>query len=347
MRKPLLAVGAVLLALTACAPDNSSSTSPGSSSSAKASDKSCGADAKVVNLPKVASFPYFDAAQVGAEKAAKELGGGIVEVGPSVFDAAAQAALIDTQARKPDVCALMISANDADALNPAVKRARAAGKVVITWDSNVSEGSQLYISQASNEAIGTELVQSLAEQIDRKGKIAFLVGSPTQANQNIWIEAMKKELAKPENKDIEVVKTVYGEGQDQKATQEIQSLLQQYPDLAGMIAPDAANMPVAARILKAKGLGDKIALTGLALPSQMKNYVKDGTLDSFALWDVEKLGYLSYYAAHALATGKIKGEPGEKLTAGEAGEFTITDDLEIELGPLLFFNKDNVDQYNY
>ncbi|MDQ1629508.1 MAG: rhamnose transport system substrate-binding protein [Actinomycetota bacterium] len=345
MRKSVLAGAAVLMALTACAPSDSD-TAAGSPTD-KATNNACGSNAKIVSMPKAASFPYYDAANVGAEKAAKELGGSFSEVAPATIDAAAQAALIDTQARKPDVCALMISANDRDALNPAVKRARAAGKTVITWDSDISEGTQLYISQASNEAIGTELVQSLAEQIGHKGKIAFLVGSPTQANQNIWLDVMKKELAKPENKDITVVKTVYGEGQDQKATQEIQSLLQQYPDIAGMIAPDAANMPVAARILKAKKLGGKVALTGLALPSQMKNYVKDGTLKSFALWDVEKLGYLSYYAAHGLATGKIKGEPGEKFTAGEAGEFTITDDHQVELGPLLFFTKDNVDNYSY
>jgi rhamnose transport system substrate-binding protein len=340
-KKSILAMAVTVLALSACAPGTTGAASGDSTNEA------CESNPKIVSMPKASSFPYYDAANVGAERAAEEIGGQFAEVAPATIDAAAQAALIDTQALKPDVCALMISANDRDALNPAVQRARAAGKTVITWDSDISEGSQLYVSQASNEAIGTELVQTLAEQIDAEGQIAFLVGSPTQSNQNAWVEVMEAELAQPEYAGMELVKIVYGEGQDQKATQEIQSLLQQYPDLRGMIAPDAANMPVAARILESRGLQDQIALTGLALPSQMRNYVKSGALQSFALWDVEKLGYLSYYAAYALATGEITGEPGDTFTAGDAGEFTINDDRQVELGPLLWFTAENVDDYSY
>jgi rhamnose transport system substrate-binding protein len=341
MRKIILAIAAASLALTACAPSESETAAGGGGGSCS------GDDVKVVSMPKANSFPYYDAANVGAERAAEELGGGFAQVAPSTIDAAAQASLIDTQALKPDVCALMISANDADALNPAVQRARDKGKKVITWDSDITGDRQLFVSQASAEAIGTELVAEMADEIGNEGQIAYLAGSPTQSNQNAWIKVMDEELAKPEYAGIEVVKTVYAEGQDQKATTEITSLLQQYPDLKGMIAPDAVNMPVAARILKEKGLVGDVALTGLALPSQMRNYVKDGTIKTFALWDVEKLGYLSYYVAHALATGEITGEPGDKIDAGDAGEFVVTDDHEVELGPLLWFTKDNVDEYDY
>jgi rhamnose transport system substrate-binding protein len=340
MKKTALVALILGLVSTACA--SAEPVKSGGASSACA-----GNNAKIVSMPKASSFPYYDAANVGAKRAAKELGAGFSQVAPATVDAAAQAALIDTQALKQDVCALMISANDPDALNPAVKRARAKGKTVITWDSDITGDKQLYVSQASNEVIGAELVDTLAKQIGRKGKIAYLAGSPTQSNQQAWIKLMDKELEKPENAGIEVVKTVYTEGQDQKATTEIASLLQQYPDLKGMIAPDAVNMPVAARVIKDKDLVGKVALTGLALPSQMRDYVKDGTIETFALWDVEKLGYLSYYAAHALAAGKIKGEPGEVVDAGKAGKFTITENGEVELGPLLWFTKDNVDDFDY
>ena len=46
-----------------------------------------------------------------------------------------------------------------------------------------------------------------------------------------------------------------------------------------------------------------LGLTGLGLPSQMKAYVKDGTVKQFELWNPTDLGYLAGYAAASLASG--------------------------------------------
>ena len=55
----------------------------------------------------------------------------------------------------------------------------------------------------------------------------------------------------------------------------------------------------------------------------MREYVKDGTVDAFALWNAEDLGYLAAYAAKALVDGDIKGEEGDTFKAGKLGEFTV------------------------
>ena len=55
----------------------------------------------------------------------------------------------------------------------------------------------------------------------------------------------------------------------------------------------------------------------------MREYVKSGAAPEFALWNPADLGYLSVYVLNALATGEIKGEAGEKFTAGKLGEYTI------------------------
>ena len=64
------------------------------------------------------------------------------------------------------------------------------------------------------------------------------------------------------------------------------------------------------------------------------------------------LGYLTVYALDALATGKIKGNPGETFTAGKLGSYTIQDDptlgsMILPLGPPFIYNKDNIDQFNW
>jgi rhamnose transport system substrate-binding protein len=62
---------------------------------------------------------------------------------------------------------------------------------------------------------------------------------------------------------------------------------------------------------------------------------------------VPNLGYLTIYALDAIATGKIKGQPGDTFTAGSLGSYTVAQDGTILLGPPQIFNKDNIDQFNY
>jgi len=49
----------------------------------------------------------------------------------------------------------------------------------------------------------------------------------------------------------------------------------------------------------------------------------------------------------AIASGKIKGQPGDTFTAGKLGSYTVQSDGSVLLGPPQIFNKDNIDQFNY
>ena len=79
----------------------------------------------------------------------------------------------------------------------------------------------------------------------------------------------------------------------------------------------------------------------------MREYVKDGTVTSFALWNPEDLGYLAAYAAEALVKGDITGKGGDKFTAGKLGEFTVAADHSVLLGDPFVFTKDNIDQFKF
>ena len=96
--------------------------------------------------------------------------------------------------------------------------------------------------------------------------------------------------------------------------------------------------------LDAKG---KVALTGLGTPNQMREYVKDGTVTEFALWNPGDLGYLAAYAANALVDGDITGKEGDTFNAGKLGEFTVGADGVVLLGDPFKFNADNIDQFNF
>ena len=79
----------------------------------------------------------------------------------------------------------------------------------------------------------------------------------------------------------------------------------------------------------------------------MREYVKDGTVTEFALWNPEDLGYLAAYAADALVKGDIKGDDGDKFKAGKLGEFTVGKDGVVLLGDPFKFNKDNIDKFKF
>jgi rhamnose transport system substrate-binding protein len=302
---------------------------------------------KIAFLPKEIDNPYEVLVDKGGVNAVTELKGTGKEVGPSDASASSQVSYINTLIQQKQD-AIVIAANDPNAVAPALKDAMSKGIAVVTYDSDAApDARQIFVNQANSEEIGRSEVKMMAEQIGGSGKIAILSATPNATNQNTWIDFMKDELKKPEYKNIELVKVAYGDDDDQKSFQEAQGLLQSIPDLKGIISPTTVGISAAARYLSSSPYKGQVKLTGLGTPNQMREFVKDGTVTEFALWDPVNLGYLAGYAAAALASGQISGEKGEKFTAGKLGEYTIGEKGEIILGPPTKFNKDNIDDYDF
>jgi rhamnose transport system substrate-binding protein len=349
----LLAAGtmaAASLAVTAC---GSTKKSNDSVNAKQASGGSANPNAaikkglKIAFLPKQVNNPYFTVSDGGGLKAIKELGGSGKEVGPSTADASSQVSYINTLSSQGQD-AIVISANDPNAVVPALKKAMAQGAKVVTYDSDTAPaGRQVFVNQASPEALGRSEVQLLGKQLGYKGDIAILSATPNATNQNTWIKFMKNELALPKYKGMKLVKVAYGNDDDQKSFQETQGLLSAYPQLKGIISPTTVGIAAAARYISSSKYKGKVKLTGLGTPNQMRKFVKDGTVDGFELWDPGKLGYLAAYAAASLASGQISGKEGESFDAGTLGKKTIGKDGEVLLGPPTVFNKANIDQFKF
>src|ERR687891_1999529 len=341
MRISLIAGLTLALALAAAACGGDDDSDDGGSSGGELEG------ANVAFLPKEIDNPYFDVAAAGGGSAASELGGEFKQVGPSQASAPEQVPFINTLTSQ-GVDAIAVSANDPNALVQSLERAEQSDVSIVTYDSDVDpEARQVFVNQADSEEIGRIQVQIIAEQIDNEGEIAILSAASTATNQNAWIDFMKEELSKPEYQDIDLVETAYGNDDDEKSFDETLGLLQAHPDLKGIISPTTVGIAAAARALDSEGLGGKVALTGLGTPNQMRKFVKNGTVEEFALWDPEQLGYLAYYAATALADGTITGEPGETFEADELGEYTIEEDGVVILGPPVRFSKENIHDYDF
>lgn len=297
-------------------------------------------------LPKNLGNPYFDTSDAGGKKAVEEFGGSFDEVGPDTATPDAQVPFINTAAQQ-GVNALVVSANDPKAICDALNEARDAGTKVVTFDSDTDpECRDLFINQATAEGIAKTEVDQIAEQIGDSGEIAILSAAANATNQNAWIDLMKKDL-EANHPDIDLVDVVYGDDDDQTSFDKTAALLQSHPNLKGIISPTTVGIAAAARYLSDSDAKGKVALTGLGTPNQMREYVKDGTVTSFALWNPEDLGYLAAYAAKALADGDISGEAGDKFEAGDLGSFTVEEGGTVLLGDPFVFDKSNIDDFDF
>ncbi|MET9992520.1 rhamnose ABC transporter substrate-binding protein [Streptomyces mutabilis] len=348
----LAAVTSLALAATACGGTTKEDVKNEDASAATAGKADPNAPIKkgltVGFLPKQVNNPYFTVADKGGEKALKELGSSYKEVGPSSgTDTAGQVSYVNTLTQQ-QVDAMAVSAQDPGALCTALKQAMKNGIKVVTYDSDTNpECRNAFVSQASADDLGRTQVQLLAEQIGNKGEIAILSAAQTATNQNAWIEIMKDELKDPKYKDIKLVKVAYGDDDAQKSFQQTQGLLQEYPDLKGIISPTTVGIKAAAQYLSGSKYKGKVRLTGLGTPNDMRKYVKNGTVEAFELWDPAKLGELAARTAVALASGQITGKEGETFEAGAMGEYTIGEDGVIDLGKPTVFNAENIDQYDF
>jgi rhamnose transport system substrate-binding protein len=328
--------------------NNSSDTGSGAQASASADPNAALKEGlKIAYLPKQLNNPYSDVETGGGKDAVAELKGSYKLVGPNDASASSQVSYINTLIQQQqDV--IVIAANDPNAVCPSLNQARAAKIKVVTFDSDADKSCRdAFINQATTEGIGESLVKMASEQAGGSGEIAVLSATPNATNQNAWIAVMKQELAKPEYSKLKLVKIAYGNDDDQKSFQEAQGLLQSYPNLKVIVAPTTVGIAAAARYVSSSSYKGKVAITGLGLPNQMREYVKDGTVKKFALWNPADIGYLAAYAGAALASGQITGAEGEKFKAGKLGEYTIGKDGEIVLGPPTEFTAANIDQFNF
>jgi rhamnose transport system substrate-binding protein len=334
-------------ALAACSSSGASNSSSGSSSSPAASSGALKTGLKVFVVPKNLGNPYFTLADSvktgGALAALGTLGQSGSETSGTAATPSSQLPTIQAAITK-GANALIVSATDPSALCPTLKSAMAKGITVVTYDSDAPACRDIFVNQASSQAIGASEVDLLAKELHGSGEIGIVSAAASATNQNTWIGYMKQELKKYPK--MKLVSTVYGNDDPTTATQVTQGLLQHYPNLKGIISPTTVGVLAAAQVLDTSKYKGKVALTGLGTPVAMKKYVLDGTVQSFELWNPANLGYLAAYAAVNFASKKITGAAGQSLTAGKLGKFTVGADHTILLGPPLVFTKSNINNYN-
>ncbi|MFZ7094050.1 rhamnose ABC transporter substrate-binding protein [Primorskyibacter sp. 2E233] len=299
---------------------------------------------RIALVVKALGIGFFEAAAEGANEAAAELGNvEVIYTGPTDTTAEGQIEVINSLIAQ-QVDAIAVSANDTDALVPALKKAMQRGITVISWDSGVApEGRQLHLNPSSNPLIGNMIIKLAADELPEGGQVAVLSATTTSTNQNVWIDEMNKVMGNYPG--IEVVGTVYGDDLADKSYREATGLMQTYPDLDAIIAPTSVGIVAAAQAVADAGKIGQVNVTGLGLPSEMAGAIESGASKSFAIWNPIDLGYSATMLAYNLATGKAEAGPGAEIPMGRMGSLKLDENSEGAMADPFVYDASNIEQF--
>lgn len=297
-------------------------------------------------MPKLTGIAFFNATEKGAKDAATDLGVNVVFDGPVTPSVEDQVTML-TNWIAQGFDAIAIAPNDPDAIAPVLERARKRGIKVVTWDADAKPAARDYfVNQATNTAVAHTLMDLIADGAGPDAKYIIITGTLTADNQNKWMAEMETYRQEKYPQMTNLSETPKAPGEDEaKAMQVTLDSLKAYPDMNAIIAITSVALPGAAEALRKSGAADRVYLTGLTTPNIMKDYIKDGTVEKFALWNAEDLGYLAVYAAVASLRGDLN--PGDaSFEAGRIGEVQVEGDAII-LGDPIVFDATNIDNYDF
>jgi len=300
----------------------------------------------IVFIPKLIGIPYFNAMEEGGKRAAEDLGVNFIYSGPTTDSVAEQIQMIDNFITR-GVDAIAVAPNDPAAISPILKKSMQNGILTMTSDTDAKvDARDIFINQARPKEIGYQMMDTVAKILGGKGKFAIVSGGPTAWNLNTWIMYLQERLA--QYPEIELVTIRYAGEDVQRAMDVGLSIMQAFPDVEVLVGMNSTSGPGLAQAIKVAGKTGKVYATGITTPSMFKEYMKEGIVPEFILWDPVELGYLTVWTAKYLLDGNTLPENQPIDVPGISTKpIYYPETKELVLGPPLVFTPENIDKYNF
>ena len=333
-------------AASSAASEATSEATSETSEPADAGSESSDGEYEIVLVPKNTTNSWFQViADGGADYAEKTGGINWYMKGSDEADASQQVDIIESLIAS-DVDALCVVPNDIDALEPVLQKARDAGILVITHEASTQQNCDYDIEAFDNVAFGRQLMDYLADWCGEEGEYCVMVGSLTNGSHNEWADGA---VAQAEEKYPNMV--MVGDRMEinddvEKAYSLANEMLSQYPNLKGFIGTAAQCVPGFARAVEEQQLQGKVFVSGMALASQAKQYLENGTLESVLAWDPYQVGIAMCDLAYRVLEGEEVTD-GMALAAEGYESCDLVNDKVLYGAGWVMINKDNVDTFNF
>lgn len=287
-------------------------------------------------------IPWFDNVGKGVIQAGEDLGVDASILNPTTDDPAEQVrAIEDLIAKKVDVIGVV--PNDAQALEPVLGRAQAAGIKVVMNESPGQKNADWDIELIQDKAFGEAHLEAFAEAIGGEGKYVVYVGGLTVALHNLWADyavALQKEKY-PNMQQIGDRFGVSNSVEDSYKTAIDQMTAN--PDLKGFLI-FGANGPIGAgRAVADRDKIGKVTVVGPFIPSQGIKLMKEGAITRGFLWNPMDSGYAMVALGHRLATG---GEIVDGMDLPGMGPCQVNmEDHVVRANKQIDLNPDTIDKW--
>ncbi len=271
----------------------------------------------VALMPKAKGNAYFISCKAGAERAAKELGVELLFDGPADTNAAKQNEIVENWITL-GVDAIAVAAENKEGISTALRKAQKQGIKVITYDADARpDARSFFVNQATPQGIGETLMDEAAALCGGSGEFALITATLTAANQREWMKYIEARRV-DKYPGMKLVAVRPSDDFKDRAQSEATALMSAYPNLKLLMAICTPGVPGAAEAVKQAGKVGQVKVIGLGLPNENKRYVKEGVTDSIVLWNTDHLGYLTAYAAVALARARRARVRREDLQGRDA-----------------------------
>jgi len=251
---------------------------------------------------KIGGIPWFNAMEVGIQDRAAELGWDAWMVGPTSADPALQVRAVEDLIAQ-GVDAIGVVPNDAEVLEPVLKRARDEGIIVVTHESPDQQNVDWNFEMASSTGFGEAHAKLLAEKMGGAGEYALYVGSLTVPLHNAWADAAVAYL-EANHSDMKLVADRFGvaESVDDSRNTAL-DLMRAHPDLGGFLAFGSQGPIGAGRAVAERRKTGEVHVVGPFSPGQGQRLVHDGTITGGFMWNPMEAGKVFVTMADMIKKG--------------------------------------------
>ena len=247
------------------------------------------------------NLSYFYDHMLGCETAGKELGVRTEYVGPAEYDIDGMIAAFETAIAKQPNGIVVIGFEDT--LGPVIDKATEAGIPVITVDGDVNDCSRICFVGTGNYNAGFTGGNYLAEAIGGKAQVALMT-KPGQANLEERIQGYQDALAA--YPDIEIVQIADTQSDSVVAASAAASLLQMYPDLAGIACVEAAGGTGAATAVREAGRAGEVKIISMDRDEDVLSAIEEGTITASIAQQSALMSYLAINLLYNLNNSNLE-----------------------------------------
>ncbi len=280
-----------------------------------------------IEVSALGSLDYFSDHKLGMKLAGQALGVRTEYVGPPDYDMAAMITAFEQAiAKKP--CGIVVVGFE-PSLAAIVDKAVAAGIPVVTVDADLAASKRTAFVGTGNFQAGYVGGRKLASLIGNKGQVALMT-KPGQSNLEERIAGYRKALG--EHPDITVVQVADTQSEPNVAAQAAASLLQKYPDLAGIACVEAAGGSGAATAVREAKKAGKVKIVAMDRGNEVLELIKDGLVNASV---AQQTALMPLYATQILYNLKNNPAPiaSDNAKAGISGTPTVVDTGVIIVDP--------------